>query len=1061
MDLVLRSLLDKKLTKLLIMCKIKKVRVSNHSSFKMLSMLLSSLFLFAIMSVSAQKTITGSVSDSNGPLPGASVVVQGTNSGTTSDFDGNYSISVDDGAILLVSYVGYQTQSITVGNQSTIDVVLSSDGSLEEVVVTALGIVKLKEKISYSAQTFKAESINQSRDGDIAQLLSGQVAGLSIITNNGSAVSSSRIVLRGESSLNPDKNQPLIVFDGVLISNKYIGIGSSPVSSDLPIDYGNSLNDLNPDDFDTVTVLKGPKAAALYGERGSNGAVIITSKSGKNKTGLGVSYTSGLSFTNVNRFWDEQYEYGGGGTLNGVPNQFRDGWGGNFGPKTNGQLISQTTYWDPNPAPTPFLQRADREGFFRTGVSYNNNVAVSFSEDDVWGRVSLGRISKEGIMPNTEYKKTNLGIRLGANLNQKISIDVSLNYVNGNSMNVPDIGFKSGGLMYSMLWVMKNFELEKDYWFPNQENTYPSKGAVKWSTSPHLIANENLNGFDKNRVFGNSRINYKINDNLSALVRVGLDTYTDRRQSRRPSQRAFRTGVYREQDISLQELSTDFLMTYAKELNDKFSLEVNVGASSYRQKIRNKIERTNNLAIKGIYSLANAGDIVAITQRATEKKLNSTYGTVELSYDNKLYFDLTARNDWSSTLPKANQSFFYPSFGISAVISKMTELPDFISYLKLRTSFAQTGNSTDPGLINNSYNLGVLPNSTTNPATLTDANLKSESTQASEFGIDLRLFNNRLNFDIDFYDYSTTNQILTAPISTSTGIKSRRFNAGEIKSSGIEIVLAAKPIVNDNFNWSSIFNFSKSKSEVVSLTEGIETLIITSGPQGGTIEARPGGRMGDLYGRGYVRDPQGNIILESVGGNMRPIIDNNIKKLGNYNPDWTMGISNIFKYKNFDLNIFLDYRNGGEFYSLTGSQLYRSGSITESLPNRESDFVPDGVVENGGTYTKNTGTTTGYDWYRANWDKNNIEANTYDTTFLKLRQVSLGIDLKSILKNSSIENLNVSIFGRNLATWTKDNFVRHFDPEVSTFYGSSFRPGFEVGQLPGAGTYGINIKASF
>ena len=268
MDLVLRSLLDKKLTKLLIMCKIKKVRVSNHSSFKMLSMLLSSLFLFAIMSVSAQKTITGSVSDSNGPLPGASVVVQGTNSGTTSDFDGNFSISVDDGAILLVSYVGYQTQSITVGNQSTIDVVLSSDGSLEEVVVTALGIVKLKEKISYSAQTFNAESINQSRDGDIAQLLSGQVAGLSIITNNGSAVSSSRVVLRGESSLNPDKNQPLIVYDGVLISNKYIGIGSSPVSSDLPIDYGNSLNDLNPDDFDTVTVLKGPKAAALYGERG-------------------------------------------------------------------------------------------------------------------------------------------------------------------------------------------------------------------------------------------------------------------------------------------------------------------------------------------------------------------------------------------------------------------------------------------------------------------------------------------------------------------------------------------------------------------------------------------------------------------------------------------------------------------------------------------------------------------------------------------------------------------------------------------------------------------------
>ena len=1031
------------------------------------------VFLFSNAAVFAEskevdKTIIGVVVDdaSGDPVPGASVLIKGTNIGASTDFDGNFSITApDSAAVLVVSYLGYVTKTVTIDSSKKLVIRLTEDASqLDEVIVTALGVTKSKESVSYAAQKIKGAAINQSRVGDVSQQLAGQVSGLSVSTNNGSGVSSSRVVLRGETSLNPNKNQPLIVVDGALISNNYIGIGSNSTSSDLPVDYGNSFNDLNPDDFASVTVLKGPKAAALYGERGTNGALIIETKSGKNKTGLGVSYTTGISMDKVNRFWNEQNEYAGGGPIGNLANQFRSDWGGNYGAPTNGQLISQSTPSNPNPDPTPFVQKADREGFFDTALAYNNNLSLSFSEDDIWGRVSLGRLSKGGIVPNTEYKKTNVGVRVGANLSEKLSIDLSANYILSNSDNVPDIGFSSGGLMYSMLWVMKNYSLDdyKDYWLPNQE--YQQQNYfLSWGTNPHLIVNENLNGFKHNRIFGNFRTNYEFNDNFSAFVRVGLDSYQDRRQSRRaPGQPAFPNGMYREQDVRLQEFNADFLGTYTKDLTDKLGLVVNLGTSTFNQTIGNKIAQTNNLAIPGVFSLGNAADSPVLTQVDTERELNSVYGTVELNYDDKLYFDVTGRNDWSSTLPTQNQSFFYPSVGLSAIVSKMTKLPDFISYLKLRTSYAQTGNSTDPGVINNAYSLGAIPGSVTNPNVLTDSNLQSEKTEAFEFGIDLRLLDRRLNFDIDLYDYSTTDQIVSAPISQASGVSFRRFNAGEINSRGIEVILAAKPIVLENFKWTSTFNFASSRSEVVSLADGIETLIIGEGPNGGTIEARPGGRMGDIYGRGFERDPEGSIVLENIGGLMRPKISNDIKRLGNYNPDWTLGFTNSFNYKNFNLNIFLDYRNGGDFYTLTGSQLYRSGSITETLPFRTEDFVPDGVVANGsGGFTKNTQTTTGYDWYREYYRSDNIEANTYDATFLKLREISLGVDLKPYFENSFFEKISLSVFGRNLGTWTKESFLKHFDPEVLSFTGSGFLPGFEIGQLPGAATYGFNLNVSF
>ena len=864
----------------------------------------------------------------------------------------------------------------------------------------------------------------------------------------------------------------MIVVDGALISNQYVGVGGDSWAGSLPIDYGNAFTDLNPDDFESVSVLKGPKAGAIYGSRASNGVLVIKTKSGAGKKGLGITLSSGFSADVVNRFWDEQNEYGGGGYNSNTKeyNQYRANWGGNFGPKTNGQLISQATPDDSNPEATPFLQRADREGFFRAGFSQNHNLALSYSDENSWGRVSLGYLTKQGVVPNTDYKKNSLSLNIGHKITSKLKLNLAGSYISSGSGNIPEIGFHlggQGGLMYHMLWVMKNFDLNdyRDYWLPGKE--YKQQNYfISWGTNPYLIVYENLNGFDHDRLFGNLKATYEFTNELSAFVRVAMDRYSDLRTSRRPAgQPGFKNGFYREQEVSVSELNTDFYVTYVKSINEDISFEANLGGNIYTQDIINKVSQTNHLNIPGIYSLSNALDVPRISQYRSEKQINSIYGSTQLGYKDYLFIDVTARNDWSSTLPLDNNSFFYPSVGLSAVISKMISLPEEVSLIRFRTSWAQTGNDTDPFLTKNVLALGTLPGSLTNSEFLVNPNLKPESTSAFEVGLDLGFLKNRLRLTVDYYLNTTKDQILRAPVSQASGATQKLINAGEIESQGFEILLNATPIVYEGFKWDVTLNWNMNRAKVVTLGPDIESFVIAQGPEGATIEARPGGLMGDIYGRGFARSPDGQIIYDEIlkdgkpTGVVAPRLDNTKKKLGNYNPDWTMGVTNNFEYKGVQLKVFFDYRHGGDFYSLTASQLYRSGSITETLPYRESDITPAGVVENkDGSYSTSTLTSPGYDYYRNYYKRENIEANTYDATFLKLRELSLGADLTQYFDGLPFESLSVSFFGRNLWVWSKEDFLRHFDPEVLTFNGGSYVRGFETGQLPGTATYGFNIK---
>jgi len=1017
----------------------------------------------------AQRTITGVITDesSGETLIGANVVVTGTQIGVTTDINGGFSLKVPDGAnSLTVSYVGYADQKISIEGQNQINVILKQGTSLDEVVVTALGLVEKKSRITYAAQKIDAKELNVSRVGDVGQQLSGQVPGLAITTSNGSAVQSSRIILRGESSLNVNRNQPLIVVDGALISNEYIGIGTDAHTGSLPIDYGNSLTDLNPDDFQDITVLKGPKAAALYGSRASNGVLVIRTKSGLAKKGVGVEFSTGAQFDVVNQFWDEQFEYGGGGynSANGMYNQFRSDWGGNFGPLTDGSLVAQSTPSDPSPEATPFEQRADRKGFFDTGIGTNTNLALSFANDDIWGRLSLGRLSRDGIIPNTAYDKNNVGLRLGTNITDKLRLDFSGNYINSGSDNVPEIGYAFGeGLMFQMLWVMKNFDLDayEDYWLPGQrykEQNY----FLSWGVNPHLIVNENLNGFTHNRAFGNVKLTYNILDNLSVFARISRDAYDDLRTSQKaPGQPTVANGRYREQDASLSEINADFYMTYVENLSDRVEFKANLGGNLFTQNITNKIAETRDLAIPGIYSLSNAADIPLIDQYDAEKRINSIYGAINLGFDEKIYLDLTARNDWSSTLPSDNNSYFYPSVGVSAILSNMMKMPAAISNARLRASYAETGNDTDPYLTNRVFATGLIPGSISNSDLLVNPELRPERTGAIEVGLDLEFLKNRLGLSLDYYQNTTQDQILRADISHASGATAKLINAGKIESSGIEVLLTAQPVQTKKFGWNTMINWQTNRAQVLELEEGVETFIIAQGPEGATIEARPGGLMGDIYGRGFARSPDGQIIYSTSSGIAIPQTASEKVKVGNYNPDWTMGWINNLNFGKVNLRVHLDYRSGGDFYSLTGSQLYRSGSVTETLEYREQDIVPEGVVENAdGTFSPNTVSSPGYDYYRNYWVRSNIEANTYDATFLKLREVALGIDLGNVLQKSvpAFQNAQLSVFARNLFTWTKTDFVRHFDPEVMTFAGGSYIRGFETGQMPGTATFGFNLK---
>ncbi|WP_109832658.1 SusC/RagA family TonB-linked outer membrane protein [Reichenbachiella versicolor] len=1012
------------------------------------------LFLVLLLgswSAFAQTNVTGIVKDQAGVgLPGVTLLVQGTNKGTLTDMDGKFSIQVSSTDVLVVSFVGYVTQEIPVGDQSVIDVSMEVDVDvLNEVVVTALGLKKEKRSIGFAVQEVKSAELNQVSTPNVVNLLAGKVAGLQVTGSGNGVASSSRIVLRGENSLNINKNAPLFVIDGVPVNNEIYGVGGGPTDqADLPTDYGNGIAEINSADIESVNILKGAAASALYGSRASNGVIVITTKKGKAEQGIGVEISSSTMFSSALVLPDLQSSYGGGWAQ-----AYASDFGTNYGPALDGTVIEHELALG-EPVERPFINRYDLNDFFETGLQLDNTVALSGATDKIDYRFSYRYNRNTGIVPNTDLTRNSFRLNTGYQITDKWRMDARVNYLKSESDNLPVAGYGSQGIMYTLLWNYLNVDLKdlKNYWItPDEEQ----RRLFSWGDNPWLIVNENINSFDKKRILGAFTTTYDLTENLKVLGRVGIDESSDFRFSRRPvGSHRFVNGMVREQNVDVKELNMDVLLTYDNrfgELETKFS----VGGNRYNQKIGIDLVQGNGLTVPGLYTLSNINVTPVLSSEYFEKEIQSVYGFVNLGYKKFLYLDLTARNDWSSTLPSDNWSYFYPSASVSFISTAIFDLPEQVELIKLRANIAQVGNDTDPLSLRKTYSFGTRPGTFTNPTVLPNADLKPERTTSSEIGLETYFFGQRLYADASYYYTSTKDQIISANVSRSTGYNSTIINAGEIVNSGVELSLGGIPVKTPDFSWELAANFSRNRSEVKSLAPGLESFVIAQGPDNITVEARPGERMGDIYGRTYERNDAGQIIYDESGS---PITGTDRKKVGNYNPDWMLGFNTAFSYKNIKLFAQFDYRHGGDLYSYTQAIGRESGTLQFTEGWRDG-VVGEGVVSDGaGGYVPNTTEVTAETWAYA-VPRSNAEANLFDASYLKLRQVSLSYSLPhKVIESLGVQDLVVSFVGTNLFVWSD---VPNIDPEVQGLSGGTILPGIEVTQLPSARTYGFKVNLKF
>ncbi|WP_241265120.1 SusC/RagA family TonB-linked outer membrane protein [Algoriphagus aestuariicola] len=1039
-----------------------------------------------IATVAERVSLSGTVldGDTGESLPGVNIIIKGTTKGTTTDLDGKFSITVDAGASLVFSYVGYDRQEVLIQNQTELTVRMQLDSeSLGEVVVTALGIKREEKALGYATQKVDSEELLDARSNNWSDALRGKVAGLNVLSAGSGPMNSSQISLRGDNSLNPNGNFALIVVDGVPMNS---GLTSSGVNNaygagsgnDVPVDFGNGIADLNPDDIENITVLKGASATALYGSRAANGALIVTTKSGARKTkGLGVTINSNISFQNVLKWPDYQHEYGQGtgrafnanGDLFYSYGVSEDGanTGGTssaFGPKFEGQSYYQ---YDP----TLEGQSAERQlwrpyednvkGFWETGFNMINSVALDGSGETGSLRASITQTKNEWMMPNTGFNRLVAALSASQQISKKLSLNAKANYTNKNSDNLPATGYNNQSIAYFMIFQNPNVDLQwyRPIWKSGQENVDQVHPFSSFIDNPYLIAYEMTNSVNNNSVFGNLSANYAFDDHFELMVRAGLAMSQEERAQQRPYSTAnFQRGYYKEQDITNYEQNSDFLLTYKGNLAEKISLRASIGGNHMKREYRMMSAYVDGLVIPGVYKLANGVNNPVLSTSNSNRVINSLYGLVSVDFDEKVFVDITGRNDWSSTLPTQNNSFFYPSLSTSFVLSDIFTLPTQISFAKLRVSGAQVGNDTEPYRTSKYYGQSEFPGSASVPSTLYNTDFKPEITTSFETGIELIFFQRRLGLDLNYYVTETKNQILEVPVDITTGFSSAILNAGNVKNQGVELVLNGSPIKSPNFQWNAFLTWAKNKNEVLSLPDEVDGSQVIGVGGNATIIAKVGGTTGDIYGFGFVRSPDGQIVYGANGLPSRP---EEIQYIGNAYAKWKGGFRNEFAYKALRVSILFDGQYGGTVYSQTHHKMSEQGKLTHTLKGREDGFIiGKGVVDNGdGTFSPNTKQVNLADYYADYYRRANVESNSFDASFIKLREARIEYAIPAkLLQKTSISQASIAVYGRDLAMWTD---FPMFDPETAALNGGTLLPGIEMGQLPSPRTMGVNLTLKF
>ncbi|WP_081652321.1 SusC/RagA family TonB-linked outer membrane protein [Cyclobacterium qasimii] len=1059
---------------------------------------------------SQQKTVTGIVTDSEGlPLIGVAVLGQGTNNGTVTNLDGDFSLTIPASTeVLQVSYIGYKKQEIVIGSQSVFNItMLDAVVGLNEVVITALGISREKESLGYSVGTVSGEDLNETPQTSVLNSMQGKVAGVQISQTYGAKGSSVSMVIRGASSLNSD-NQPLFVVDGVPIYN-------SVNNQFNEVDLGNAVSDLNPDDIASVSVLKGPSAAALYGSRAANGVVLITTTTGENKKkGLGVSFNTSL-------IADVPYEYFP------IQNEFASGQQGAFafegdayefwGPKLDNGFIAQQRYEDSPSELISYENNKNRQkDFYQTGLTQTNNLAFSGNYDKANFRVSVGNYLNKGILPNVDLKKNNIGINGNIKLHEKLDVTVMTSLNESKSDNRPnnDDGFITP--TRGILTIGPQVDLEpyinpETWWLPGQEGVVQRRWKDRWN-NPYLMQELSTTGYDRTQAMSKVQLNWEIFDNFNFIASYMRSSSTQRVESKKPYNTVNATyGGYDIQSSSNREENWEGRLTYTKTLTD-FDLLVNVGGNlrdNVKENIRNS---TTNLVIPGYYNIANGGPgSVIYNNFFSQKKVNSLFGQASLGYKNTVYLDVTARNDWSSTLPKDNRSYFYPSASLSVLLNEMFEMPKWVSLAKLRAGYAQVGNDVDPYQLERYYSFGQDWGDAKRASyglTAKNAQLKPEIATSKEIGAEFALFENRLSLDATYYVVDNENQVLNISTPITSGANSKLINAGLVRGKGWEIALNSSIINQKDFTFDLGLNFTKNKTTIIELADGIEYFGVSK--RGVSFFTYPGGEIGDIYQAPFEKvedvnsEYYGHALIYSNGKTQKVTNPDNFEKIGNYNPDFILGINPSFKYKNFRVFANFDWRSGGEFYSETmmfakndgklegynGGESYdMDGDIVQQIKDNPDKFIdkwvggrdaeyggfawtdeaqrearsyinasgeqvyvndasfavgvqPDG---NGG-YIENFGgpETIWLNPYNANrsQDRELGEANLYSSTYIKLRELSITYDVpKALVNKMQLQRLSISLIGQNLFAWRKSGIF--IDPETA-FYandGSGARQG--------------------
>ena len=1032
------------------------------------------LFLALVMQVSfaQEKTISGTVTDESGALPGVSIVIKGSKKGIETDFDGKYSITASNGDVFVFRYLGYKTVEKTVGNSNTINVVLEVGGEvLDEIVITAFGIKRSEKALGYSVQSIKGDAMTEARESNLTNAISGKVAGVQVTGTSGSVGASSRIVLRGNSSITGN-NEPLYVVDGVPISNSSFGNAGSGGGVDLP----NGAADLNPDDIESITVLKGPNAAALYGLRAGNGVIVITTKKGDASKKFSISINTNVTMSNPLLLPDYQNSYGQGGDTNhfnyvdGASGGIGDGVDESWGPALDAGL--EFVQWDSqltnNGNPTPWISYPDNvKDFLNTGVNISNNVSITSGGF----RLSIGNSEQQGMVPFTELKKFTVGVSGSLKLGERLTASVSLNYFNQDSDNIPISGYNNENPFQQFIWSARqvNFTDLRDWRnFPlAPANTAAAGTPLNWNhnfqNNPYWVLETNRNTFEKDRLIGNVDLTSQLTDNLSLSTKLGVDSFSQFTTNRQAvGSNNAQDGSYAQSQRRFEEVNASFLLNYNKNFTEDFGFSLSVGGNHMNRTYDRLSGSLPQLELPNLYNLSNlqTGSTANISNYHSDQQINSFYGYGQFSYKDMFFVDFTGRNDWSSILPVANNSFFYPSVTASVVLSDVFPVlkENNINFLKVRGGWSKVGSTGALGAYSLNQTFGLsnsgFGNQASVPNTLYNPNLKAETVTGVEFGIDAKMFDNRLRFSATYYDQESTDLLVPIGVTPATGVTNVWDNIADMRNSGYEFQLGGTIIKKEDFSFDVDVNFAQNNNEVTSLGD-LDTYIL-GGQWGLRLEARPGQPYGSLVGRDFERTAGGEVIYE----NGLPLIDSTNKIIGNIAPDWTGGASFSVRYKAFDFSTLIDAKIGGDVHSMTYSWGRYAGTLSETLIGRETGVVGNGVMSDGnGGYVANNVVVSAKSFNQSTYS-NSVESSAiFDASYVKLRQVSIGYTLpRKFIENSIVKSLKISVVGRNLAILHKN--TPHIDPETG-FSAANGEQGQEFGQYPSARNIGFNINLKF